>query len=118
MPIVPHEDLEVAASFIKPMIALYVGGMGAKGANFHFDVFARQGWEGVCHDVQDLYLDGRKDDAIAAIPTEMIEDIALVGPPDKIKDELLGRWSETCITTLLVSGDVNLVRQVDGMVNG
>jgi len=118
VPIVPHEDVDVAASFIKPMIALYVGGMGAKGANFHFDVFARQGWEGVCHTVQDLYLDGKKDDAIAAIPTEMIEDIALVGPPDKIKDELLGRWSETCITTLLVSGDVNLVRQIDALVNG
>ena len=117
VPIVPHEDVDVAASFIKPMIALYVGGMGAKGANFHFDVFARQGWEGVCHTVQDLYLDGKKDDAIAAIPTEMIEDIALVGPPAKIKDELLGRWSETCITTLLVSGDVNLVRQVDALVN-
>jgi F420-dependent oxidoreductase-like protein len=117
VPIVPHEDPEVAADFIRPMIALYVGGMGAKGANFHFDVFARQGWEAVCHEVQDLYLDGHKKEATAAIPLEMIEDIALVGPPDKIKDELRGRWSETCIRTLLVSGDENLVRLVHGLVH-
>ena len=91
--------------------------MGAKGANFHFDVLARQGWLEVCEKVQDLYLDGHKDEAIAAIPLEMVEDVALVGPVDKIRDELRGRWSETIITTLLVSGDADLVRLVDSLVN-
>lgn len=118
VPIVPHDDIEVAADFIRPLLALYVGGMGAKGANFHFEVLARQGWEEVCHTVQDLYLDGHKAEATAAIPVEMIEDIAMVGPLDKIKDELLGKWSETIITTLLVSGDTHLVRTVDAMVRG
>ncbi|MGI9605374.1 MAG: LLM class F420-dependent oxidoreductase [Acidimicrobiales bacterium] len=116
VPLVPHDDPEVAADFIRPMLALYVGGMGAKGANFHFDVLARQGWLEVCEKVQDLYLDGHKKDAIAAIPLEMIEDVALVGPVDKIKDELLGKWSESLITTLLVSGDEKLVRLVDNIV--
>jgi len=110
--------VNVAADFIRPMLALYVGGMGAKGANFHFEVLARQGWEAECHVVQDLYLEGNKDEAIASIPLEMVEDVALVGPVDKIKDELLGKWSETVITTLLVSGDANLVRTVNEIVHG
>ncbi len=118
VPIVPHDDTEVAADFIRPLLALYVGGMGAKGANFHFEVLARQGWEDVCHTVQDLYLDGHKAEATAAIPVEMVEDVAMVGSLDKIKDELLGKWSETVITTLLVSGDADLVRTVDAMVRG
>ncbi len=116
VPVVPHDDIEVAADFVRPMLALYIGGMGAKGANFHFDVFARQGWEAECHAIQDLYLGGHKGDAIAAVPTEMVEDVALVGPAPKIADELHGRWSETCVTTLVVSGDADLVRLVDGIV--
>ncbi len=118
VPVVPHDDVEVAADMVRPMLALYIGGMGAKGANFHFDVFARQGWEGACHTIQDLYLEGNKADAIAAVPTEMVEDVALVGPVAKIRDEVHGRWAETCITTLLVSGDAALVRLVDEIVRG
>ncbi|MEZ5341038.1 MAG: LLM class F420-dependent oxidoreductase [Acidimicrobiales bacterium] len=117
VPIVPHPDVEAAANVIRPMLALYVGGMGAKGANFHFEVLARLGYESQCHDIQRLYLDGRKDEAIASIPLRMVEDVALVGPEDKIKEEL-PRWADTLITTLLVSGDAALVRKVDEWVNG
>jgi alkanesulfonate monooxygenase SsuD/methylene tetrahydromethanopterin reductase-like flavin-dependent oxidoreductase (luciferase family) len=88
---------------VRPFLALYAGGMGARGANFHFEVFARMGYEDVAIKVQDLYLAGKKDEAAAAIPLAMVEDVALVGPPDKIKGEL-DRWKETCITTFLVSG--------------
>jgi hypothetical protein len=77
--------------------------MGARGANFHFEVFARMGYEDVATKVQELYLSGRKDEAAAAIPLAMVEDVALVGPPEKIREEL-PRWRDTCITTFLVGG--------------
>ena len=88
---------------VRPFLALYAGGMGARGANFHFEVFARMGYEDVATKVQELYLEGKKAEAAAAIPLAMVEDVALVGPPDKIRGEL-DRWRETCITTFLVGG--------------
>jgi F420-dependent oxidoreductase-like protein len=102
--VVEHEDVDVAASYIKPAVALYAGGMGAKKANFHKDVFERMGWGEVVAEVQDLYLNGRADDAVAAIPTEMVEDVALVGPADKIIEDYQRRWRDTCLTTLILHG--------------
>ncbi|MEY4632737.1 MAG: hypothetical protein RLZ18_109 [Actinomycetota bacterium] len=101
--IVPGDDVEKCANMVRPFLALYAGGMGARGANFHFEVFARMGYEDVALKVQDLYLQGKKDEAAAAIPLSMVEDVALVGPVDKIRDEL-AKWRESCITTILVSG--------------
>jgi F420-dependent oxidoreductase-like protein len=101
--IVPGDDVERCADVVRPFLALYAGGMGARGVNFHFEVFARMGYEDVATNVQDLYLAGKKQEAAASIPLAMVEDVALVGPPDKIRDELV-RWKETCITTLVVSG--------------
>jgi F420-dependent oxidoreductase-like protein len=101
--IVPGPDAERCADAVRPFLALYAGGMGARGANFHFEVFARMGYEDVATRVQELYLAGRKEEAAAAIPLAMVEDVALVGPPEKIRDEL-ARWKDTCITTFLVSG--------------
>jgi F420-dependent oxidoreductase-like protein len=101
--IIPGDDVEKCADFIRPFLALYAGGMGARGANFHFEVFARMGYEDVALKVQDLYLAGKKAEAAAAIPLSMVEDVALVGPVDKIRGEL-DKWRETCITTFLVSG--------------
>ena len=101
--IIPGDDAEKCADFVRPFVALYAGGMGARGANFHFEVFARMGWEDVALKVQDLYLQGKKAEAAASIPLAMVEDVALVGPPAKIKDEM-ARWKETCITTFLVGG--------------
>jgi hypothetical protein len=93
---------------VRPFLALYAGGMGARGANFHFEVFARMGYEDVALKVQDLYLAGKKDEAAAAIPLKMVEDVALVGPIDKIKDEV-AKWKETCITTFLLSGPAQVL---------
>ncbi len=62
------------------MYALYFGGMGARGRNFHHDVAVRLGYEAEAKEVQDLYLDGKKDEAAAAIPTKLVEDLALIGP--------------------------------------
>ncbi len=104
----PDDDVEKAADRIRPVLALYAGGMGAKEANFHFDVFARMGYEDVATRVQELYLEGRKDEAIASIPLQMVEDVALVGPIPKIQEEL-SEWRKSCITTFLLSGPPSML---------
>lgn len=111
LPVVVADDAEGCADFFRPMLALYIGGMGAKGANFHYEVFARMGWESECAKIQDLYLDGHKADAIAAVPTGLVEDVALIGPLDKVLGELPA-WKETCISTALVQGPPAMLEQV------
>jgi F420-dependent oxidoreductase-like protein len=102
-PTIIDDDIERAADMMRPSIALYIGGMGAKSMNFHFDVFARMGYEAEARKIQELYLEGRKDEAMAAVPTSLIEDTALIGPKEKIRDDLEG-WKESIATTLLVAG--------------
>ncbi len=111
VPVLVHDDVEEAASWIKPSLALYIGGMGAKAVNFHHDVFARMGYEDVADKVQELYLAGRKDEATAAIPTSLVEDTSLIGPAEKIRDELAA-WDETVVTTLLLRGDAATLTKV------
>jgi F420-dependent oxidoreductase-like protein len=115
--VIPGDDAEQCADFIRPMLALYAGGMGARGANFHFEVFARMGWEDVAIKVQELYLEGKKQEAAAAIPLAMVEDVALVGPPDKIRDEL-AQWRETCITEFLISGPAQMLPSFAELILG
>lgn len=114
-PTIVADDVESAADSFRPHLALYVGGMGAKDMNFHFDVFARMGYEDAARKIQALYLDGRKDEAAAAVPTAMVEDIALIGPKEKVRDDL-DAWRESIATTLLVSGDVNTLRTMAELV--
>jgi F420-dependent oxidoreductase-like protein len=113
--IVPDDDLERAADRLRPALALYIGGMGARGLNFHYEVFARMGYEGQARAIQDAYLAGDKKSAIAAVPTRMVEDVALIGPWPKIADEL-PRWKQTVITTLQVSCDLRLLDRVVGLI--
>jgi F420-dependent oxidoreductase-like protein len=113
--IIPTDDMESGANFIRPMLALYMGGMGARGANFHHDVFIRMGWEGVAKHVQDLYLEGKKGEAAAAIPLELVQDVALIGPMGKIKDEL-PEWKKTCLTTMLIAGPPQVVELAADLV--
>jgi hypothetical protein len=109
--IVPNHDIEAAADAVRPTLALYIGGMGAAGANFHYEVFARMGYEAECAKIQQLYLSGNKREAIAAVPTRMVEDVYLVGPMAKIKDDLQA-WKASCVTTLLVGGPPPLLNLV------
>ncbi|HVV10584.1 LLM class F420-dependent oxidoreductase [Amycolatopsis sp.] len=111
VPVIVHDDVEEAAGFIKPSLALYIGGMGAKSVNFHHDVFARMGYEDVADKVQELYLAGRKEEAVAAIPTSLVEDTSLIGPAEKIREELAA-WEDTVVTTLLLRGDAATLRKV------
>jgi F420-dependent oxidoreductase-like protein len=114
-PVVIDDDIERAADRVRPTLALYVGGMGAKGANFHLDVLARMGWESVCVKVQDLYLGGRKREAAAVIPVEMVSDVALIGPVGRVRDEL-EKWDESVVTTLAISGPPQLLETMAGLV--
>jgi alkanesulfonate monooxygenase SsuD/methylene tetrahydromethanopterin reductase-like flavin-dependent oxidoreductase (luciferase family) len=117
VPIIVHDDVEAAADMLRPMYALYFGGMGARGANFHHNVPVRMGYEAEARRCQDLYLEGRKDEAAAALPTELIERLALIGPPDKIREDLEA-WRESIVTTLLVSGSPEVLRQAAELVLG
>ncbi len=111
LPVIIGDDIEACANFIRPMLALYIGGMGARGANFHYDVFARMGYEAECARIQDLYLDGRKDEAIAAVPLSLVEDVSLIGPVGKVTEEA-EVWKQTLLTTVLLGGPAFQFEQI------
>jgi len=117
VPLIIHDDVEAAADILRPMYALYFGGMGAREANFHRDVPGRMGYEAEVARVQELYLEGRKEEAAAALPTRLLEELALIGPADKIRHDLEA-WRESIVTTLLVSGSPDMLRQAAGLVLG
>jgi F420-dependent oxidoreductase-like protein len=117
VPLILSDDVEQAADVMRPMYALYFGGMGAKEANFHANVAIRMGYEAEVRKIQELYLDGKKDEAAAAVPTRLVEELALIGPKDKVKDDL-ERWRESIATTLLISGDAALLRTAAELVLG
>ena len=113
MRIIVDDDTERAADLLRPSLALYIGGMGARGVNYHHEVFARMGYEAQAAVIQDRYLAGDKKGAIAAVPTPMVEDVALIGPWAKIADEIQ-RWRRTVLTTFSVSTDL---RHLDAVVD-
>jgi len=117
VPLIVTDDVEAAADSLRPFYALYFGGMGAKGANFHANVPIRMGYEREVAEIQDLYLNGRKDEAGAKIPTRLIEELSLIGPPEKIRHDL-EKWRESIVTTLLVSGDSATPRAAAELVLG
>jgi F420-dependent oxidoreductase-like protein len=83
-----EEMFEPARRLARGMYALYIGGMGARGRNFYNTVFARQGYADVARVVQDLYLDGRKEEAAAALPDDFIEKVTLIGPPSYVQERI------------------------------
>ncbi len=115
--VIIDDDVDQAADFVRPFLALYIGGMGHKDVNFHFDVFCRMGFEAEANKIQELYLDGKKDDAAATVSTEMVEATALVGSEAKIRDELQA-WEETALTTMMVAGPPDQLRRIADLVLG
>jgi alkanesulfonate monooxygenase SsuD/methylene tetrahydromethanopterin reductase-like flavin-dependent oxidoreductase (luciferase family) len=75
--------------------------MGARGKNFYNDLACRYGYEAAAKEIQDLYLDGKKAEAIAAVPDEMVDEVSLLGPRERIADRL-DAWKESGITTMVV----------------
>jgi F420-dependent oxidoreductase-like protein len=96
------DDVEAARDALKPYYALYIGGMGARGKNFYNDLCRRYGYEAEAQTIQDLYLEGKKRDAAAAVPDAFVDEVALVGPKERLADRL-DAWRESGATTLLVS---------------
>jgi F420-dependent oxidoreductase-like protein len=117
VPLIVTDDVEAAANLLRPMYALYFGGMGAKDQNFHADVAVRMGYEADVEKIKELYLSGDKNGAAAAVPTRLVEQLALIGPAAKIRDELAA-WRESIITTLLIGGDANMIRAAAELVLG
>jgi F420-dependent oxidoreductase-like protein len=117
VPFIVTDDVEQAADALRPFYALYFGGMGARGANFHANVPIRMGYEKEVEEIQDLYLSGNKQDAAAKVPTELIQRLSLIGSKEKIRHDLEA-WRESIVTTLLVSGDPDTVRTAAELVLG
>lgn len=95
------DDVQALRDALKPHLALYVGGMGAKGRNFYNALVRRYGFEAEAERIQELYLSGHQREAIAAVPDELVDAVALVGPKERIRDRLEA-WRETPVTTLVV----------------
>ena len=87
---------------VRASIALYIGGMGAKGQNYHTRLMARMGFEEEALRIQDLFLEGRREEAVAAVPAGFADEISLVGPPERIRDRLQA-WEDSPGTMLNVA---------------
>ena len=100
--VIQGDDVQACLDKLKPGLALYVGGMGARGKNFYNELACRYGFEEAARTIQDLYLGGKKAEAAAAVPNELADEVALVGPPARIRDRLAA-WRASGITTLVAA---------------
>ena len=116
--VVVTDDVDAALDAMRPGLGFYIGGMGARDMNFHKQVFARMGYEAEAEQIQDLFLDGRRDDAITAVPRSLAADISLVGPREQIRDQLAA-WEAAGVTMLVVGGgSVDQLRRTAEVVLG
>ncbi len=95
------DDLELCRAPVKASLALYIGGMGARSKNFYNSYVRNFGYEDLATTLQDLYLSGRKAEAQAAVPDELVDAVALVGPKERIGEQLT-RWHASPVTTMLI----------------
>jgi F420-dependent oxidoreductase-like protein len=102
--IVLGDDVDACRMQVKPNLALYVGGMGARGKNFYNDLARRYGYEEAASRIQDLYLSGKKNEAIAAVPDELVDEVSLCGPRERIRDRL-DSWREAGVTTMICAAN-------------
>ncbi len=107
--VVVGERVDACRARVKPYLALYVGGMGAWGRNFYNDLARRYGYEEAAAKIQDLYLAGRKAEAEAAVPDALVDEVALCGPRERIREQL-AEWQAAGVSTLAVRGDLTAVR--------
>ncbi len=116
VPAIVTDDLDQARWGVRPALALYVGGMGAKGKNFYFDLACRYGYEEAATRIQDLYLDGKRAEAMAEVPDEMVDEVALIGSKEQIRDSLEA-WRDSGVTTLVaMAQDVATLRTLAELV--
>jgi F420-dependent oxidoreductase-like protein len=101
-PAIVTDDVESARAMLKEYYSFYIGGMGARGKNFYNDLFTRYGYEAEAREIQDLFLDGKQREAAAKVPDAFVDEVALVGSVERIRDRLAA-WRESGATSLLVS---------------
>jgi F420-dependent oxidoreductase-like protein len=114
--VIMADDVEKCRGPIKAMLALYIGGMGARGKNFYNDYAKRLGYEEAATKIQDLYLDGKKAEAMAAVPDALVDETALVGPRERIADRIEAWKASSVDTMLLGAGQPEALRAVAEMV--
>src|SRR5437870_10453252 len=102
VPALLTDDVESGRAVLKEYYSFYIGGMGARGTNFYNDLFTRYGYEAEAREIQDLFLGGHQREAAAKVPDVFVDEVALVGPVERIRDRLAA-WRESGVTTLLVS---------------
>jgi F420-dependent oxidoreductase-like protein len=115
VPVVVGDDVAACRAAVKPRLALYVGGMGARGRNFYNDIARRYGYEDAARRIQDLYLGGRKDEGAAAVPDALVDEVALCGPRERIREHL-AEWTGAGVSTIMVTGDTTAVRTMAELV--
>jgi F420-dependent oxidoreductase-like protein len=113
--VVTGDDVQACRDAVRPRLALYMGGMGARGRNFYNDVARRYGYEAAARSIQDLYLAGRKEEAAAAVPDALVDEVALCGPAARIREHV-AEWSASGVTTLMVAGDQRAMRLMAELV--
>jgi F420-dependent oxidoreductase-like protein len=101
VPVAIGDDVEPMLERVRPQLALYIGGMGARGKNFYNDLTRRYGYEDEARTIQDLYLDGRKDEAAAVVPEELVRAVSLVGPESHVA-ERVAAFRDAGVTTLVL----------------
>lgn len=106
-----NDNMEEALYPTKAMLGFYIGGMGSAKRNFHKELMARMGFPDEAQEIQDLFMKGQRDQAIAAVPDAFADEISLCGPKDRIKEKLKD-WENSPVTSLLVSGDINFIRDI------
>lgn len=103
-----NENMEEALYPVKAMLGFYIGGMGSKKRNFHKELMGRMGFEEEANRIQELFMAGRRDEAVAVVPDQLADEISLVGPKERIKEKLQD-WEKSPVTSLLVHGDAELL---------
>lgn len=96
-----HDDVSEALMPQKSVLGFYIGGMGAKKRNFHMELMSRMGFESEAEKIQELFLEGKRAEAVQMVPDEFADEISLVGPVERIR-ERLAAWRDTPVTTLLL----------------
>jgi alkanesulfonate monooxygenase SsuD/methylene tetrahydromethanopterin reductase-like flavin-dependent oxidoreductase (luciferase family) len=102
VPAVVTDDVASGRDALKAYYSFYIGGMGARGTNFYNDLFARYGYEAEAREIQDLFLGGNQREAATKVPDAFVDEVALVGPVERIRDRLAA-WRESGANTLLIS---------------
>ncbi len=112
------DDVATGLWPVKAALGFYIGGMGAKGQNYHTKLMARMGFEEEAYRIQDLFFEGKRDEAIAAVPDAFADEISLVGPAGRIKERLKA-WHDSPVTTLMIAPrGPDALRQAAELVNG